>query len=789
MIRNFLKIAWRNLRNNKLSSFINIAGLATGMAIALLISLWIYDELTFDKKETGNYDRIGKVYQFVNFGDAISTYDVMPIPLAKDMRTNYPDFQAVALTSEPQTQTLAYDDKLLSNKGLYTEPEFPEMFTLKMLSGDRSALKGVQNVLLSSSLAKALFGTADPIGKNVGFDHKYNLKVAGIFADFPQNSSFYGTNYLGAWDNYHSNNPNDPADWDNNSFQIYTRLKPGATFAHASDVIKLARKRQGNYPGYHPEFFIHPMSKWHLYSDFKNGVNAGGLITFVWLFGIIGGFVILLACINFMNLSTARSEKRAREVGIRKAIGSGRTQLISQFLSESMLVALIAFLLALLIVQLSLHLFNDLSAKSMTLWWSSPVFWTATLGFTLLTGLIAGSYPALYLSSFRAVKVLKGTFKSGRTAAIPRKVLVTLQFTVSVMLIVGTIVVYRQINYVKDIPVGYNRNGLLQITINTPELGTHTDAIRNDLLASGAAIEMARTSCPLTELWGGTTNVSWPGKDQSSKPLFIANQVTPPFGKAVGWQITRGRDFSAERLDDSSAIILNEAAVKKMGLRNPLGTQVQYGAAQYSVIGVAYDFIRRNPFQAVSPGFFILRGNGAFYIELRLNTRIPTTEALQKTAAVFKKYNPAAPFTYQFVDAEYEKQFNTLERIGGLAAIFTGLAIFISCLGLFGLASFVAEQRTKEIGIRKVLGASMTQVWRLLSTEFFLLVAISLLIAMPLAWYFMHNWLQGYETRTGIPWWIFALSGSAAFLLTFITVSYHTIRSGLTNPVKALRTE
>lgn len=427
MILNYLKVARRNLQKNKLYSFINIAGLATGMGVSLLIGLWIHDELSFDKTNTANYEHIARVWQNVNFGDGIATYDVMPIPLAKDMRTNYPDFKYVALASQSNQQALAYGDKLISRSGVYTEPDFPAMMTLKMLSGDRNALEDMNTVLLSSSLATALFGAEDPMGKVIKFDNQYYLKVGGVYADFPHNSSFYGKDYLGAWARVVANNRLDVNEWDNNSWQIFAQLKPGVTFDQASAAIRDARKRQGNFPGYHPQFFLLPMSHWHLYSDFKNGVNNGGLITFVWLFGIIGAFVLLLACINFMNLSTARSEHRAREVGIRKTLGSARRQLIAQFLSESLLTAIMAFLLSLLMVGLGLSFFNKLADKSMTVLWLSPIFWSLGIGFTLLTGIIAGSYPAVYLSSFRPVKVLKGSFKTGRLAAIPRKVLVTLQ--------------------------------------------------------------------------------------------------------------------------------------------------------------------------------------------------------------------------------------------------------------------------------------------------------------------------------------------------------------------------
>jgi len=791
MFRNYLKVAWRNLLKSKLYSTINIAGLATGMAVAMLIGLWIYDELSFDRHNTDNYDRIGQVLQNVNFGSGTDTYGIVPIPLAKDMRDHYPDFEYVCRSSQSKSQVLAIGDKLITGSGAYVDPVFARMMTLRMLSGTRDGLTDMHAVLLSESLARALFGDADPMGKVVKFDNNYNLTVAGVYEDFRKNSSFSDYQYIGAWDQwaaYSNDTKQNLTEWDSNSWQIFAQLKPGASFGAASAKIRMARERQGNYPKYKPQFFLQPLSRLHLY-QYKNGVETGSMINFVWLFGVIGVFVLLLACINFMNLSTARSERRAKEVGIRKAIGSVRRQLVLQFLSESLLVVLLAFGLSLVLVQLSLPFFNSLSDKTMVVLWGSPLFWGLGLGFSLLTGLVAGSYPALYLSSFRPVKVLKGTFKAGRLASVPRRVLVTLQFTVSVVLIVGTIVVYRQIQYAKELPVGYNRSGLIEMYMNTQDLYKHAEAIRTELLNTGAATGYAQTSCPITNNWGGTTDFSWDRKDPEAHPLINSNQVTADFGRTVGWQMVQGRDFMRDMATDSSAMILNEAAVKLMGLKHPVGESVKLHGVPHTVIGVSKDMIRSNPFEKIAPSLYTLTANGGGTIELRLNSQLATGEALRRTAAVFRKYNPGSPFTYQFVDKEYEKKFGNEQRIGGLATFFAALAIFISCLGLFGLASFVAEQRTKEIGIRKVLGASLVSVWRLLSREFVALVTISLVIAMPAAYYFMHRWLQNYENRTGIPWWVFAVAGAGALLITLLTVSFQAVRAGLANPVKSLRSE
>jgi putative ABC transport system permease protein len=504
------------------------------------------------------------------------------------------------------------------------------------------------------------------------------------------------------------------------------------------------------------------MDNWRLYSEFKNGKVAGGRVQFVWLFGIIGAFVLLLACINFMNLSTARSEKRAKEVGIRKAVGSVRQQLIGQFLSESIVVALLAFILSIALVELLLPFFNGLSDKEMGLPWSSLVFWLLALGFTLFTGFISGSYPAFYLSGFNPVKVLKGTFRAGRFASLPRKILVVLQFTVSIVLIIGTIIVFKQIQFAKDRPVGYTREGLITLFMNTPDLYGHYDAIRNDLLATGAVENMAESSSPSTEVWSNNIGFSWEGKDPNSLPLFGTVATTQDLGKTIGWQIKEGRDFSRNFASDSSAMILNEAAVKLTGLKDVVGKMIKWDTTPYRVVGVVKDMVMESPYTPVKPTIFIMNTNWANIITIRIKPTVSMRAALSKIEQVFKKYNPGAPFEYKFTDEEYAKKFEDEERIGNLATFFAILAIFISCLGLFGLASFVAEQRTKEIGIRKVLGASVFNLWKMLSRDFVLLVIISCVIAIPIASYFLNQWLLKYDYRTNLAWWVFALAAAGA---------------------------
>ncbi|MDP4284195.1 MAG: ABC transporter permease [Bacteroidota bacterium] len=790
MFKNYFKSAWRNLIKNKANSFINIIGLSTGMAVAILIGLWIWSEWSFDTN-FDNYNLIAKLEQNVSFTSDKTTYDVLPMPLAEELRNKYPDFKAVSL-SKSSGFIVNYKDEKFSEQGNYVQPAFTGMMSLKMVAGNRNGLQDMNSILISQSLATKLFVKENAINKIVKLNNKLSVKVSGVYKDMPDNSSFKDLDIIAPWNLLVANDDGVKSDidkWDNNSYNIYVLLTNGADFKNVSAKIKDIRVKMDNPPSYKPEFFLHPMSKWHLYSEFKNGVISGGLIDYVWMFGIIGVFVLLLACINFMNLSTARSEKRAKEVGIRKAIGAMRRQLILQFFSESVLVAFISFLFSLLIVRVTLPFFNQVSGKNMSVLWFNPWFWFIGIVFSFLTGILAGSYPSLFLSAFKPVKVLKGTFRAGRFAVIPRRVLIVLQFTVSVILIIGTIIVFRQIEYVKDRPVGYSRNGLIEVEMNTPDLNGHYNALRNDLLNSGGASEMSESSGSVTVQYGGMTDIQWKGKKPDEHPLLMSNNITHDYGKTVGWQIAQGRDFSRDFASDTSSIILNESAVKVIGFKDPVGELVTVHGKNYKVVGVIKDMLKESPFDPVSPSFFLLNYYGVNIINIRLTPTLGTEKALAKVSDVFKKYNPSSPLIYKFVDKQFAKKFDAEERIGKLASFFAVLAIFISCLGLFGMASFMAEQRIKEIGVRKVLGASVFNLWGLLSKEFVILILVSLLIAIPVAFYFMHNWLQDYQYRTTLSWWIFAAAGLGALMITLITVSFQSIKAAMANPVKSLRTE
>ncbi len=790
MFVNYIKIAWRNLVKNRIFSFINIGGLSIGMAVALLIGLWIYEEFSFNKFHQ-NYDSIVQVLQHQNYNGDIHTDKAIPIPLGTALRRVYgTDFKHVVLSSWTNAHLLTAGEKSISQQGNFMETDAPDMLTLTMTSGSAKGLKEPSSILLSLSVSKALFGNDNAIGKTVTLDTSV-LKVTGVYADLPANTSFNNLAFIAPWDLYAAadENVNARGDWNQNSYQLFAQVADSRRVAEVSAKIKDIKLRALGTEGAKltPQVFLQPMRRWHLYAEFKNGTNTGGAIGYVWMFGIIGIFVLLLACINFMNLSTARSEKRAKEVGIRKAVGSLRSQLISQFYTESVLVAFCAFMLSLLLVQLTLPMFNAIAGKKMEILWSSPLFWLSGIGFSLITGFIAGSYPAIYLSSFQPVKVLKGIFKAGRFAATPRKVLVVVQFTVSVILIIGTVVVYRQVQFAKNRPAGYDNRGLVLLRPYSTDFHDHFNAMRNDLTQTGVIAGVAESSSSITKGSRSSGGFNWKDKQPGMRDEFTTVGVSTDYGHTVGWQFIAGRDFSSQFSTDSSALIINEAAVKYMGLQNPIGQTVSWNKT-YTIIGVIKNIVITSPYDPVKQAVYFITPQ-AGHLNIKIKPNVGTREALSKIEAVCKKYSPAAPFDYKFADEEYARKFSDEQRIGNLATVLAVLAIFISCLGLFGLASFVAEQRTKEIGVRKILGASVFNLWRLQSKEFLVLVMISFLIATPAAYYFVHSWLENYQYRTKLSWWIFAAAGSGAIIITLLTVSYQSIKVALSNPVKSLRTD
>ena len=781
---------------NKVSSIINISGLAAGMAVAMLIGLWMWSELSFNN-HFQNYDRIAQVMQNQTFNGEVQTWNSEPMPLAAVLRKHYGDnFKHVILSDWTGEHMLSVGEKKLKTSGNYMEPPVIDMLSLRLLKGTPAGLDDMNSILLSATVAKTYFGDADPLHKVMRLDDKSDVTVTGVYEDVPANSSFGDLGFIAPWQLMVKNRDLEKVlgqnPWGASWFQVFVQIAGNADMNEVSKKIKEAKavnaptEDGGNKNK--PAIFLHPMSKWHLYADFKGGVNVGGRILYVWLFGITGVFVLLLACINFMNLSTARSEKRAREVGIRKAIGSLRGQLVYQFFTESILVAAFSFIISMVLLVLVLPYFNGIADKKISVPFNNAVFWMAGIFFTIITGLIAGTYPALYLSSFQAVKVLKGTFRAGRFAAMPRKVLLVLQFTVSIVLIIGTFVVFKQIEFAKDRPVGYDRNNF--ITMSAHGLHEHFEAFRNELIQTGKIAEVAESETNLTNTFITNSGFTWRDKSPGMQEEFVTLGITREFGKTINWQIKEGRDFSSDFATDSNAIIINEAAAKYLGFEHPVGETIQWGKReQMHIIGVVKNMITQNPYEPVKQAFFYLRKGYLGSINIRIAPMSSMTNALHTIQTVFKKYNPQQPFDYRFVDEDYAKNFDTEMRVGKLATFFAALAIFISCLGVFGMTSFIAEQRTKEIGVRKVLGATVLNVWQLLSKDFVWMVVISFVIAVPLSYYFMHSWLQSYQYRTELSWWIFGTTGLGTLVITLLTVSVQSIKAAVANPVKSLRTE
>lgn len=789
MFKNFFKIAWRNLFRNKAFSIINIAGLAVGMASAMLILLWIQNEVSHDKF----HEKIDRIYTLNNrdkFNGELWAWGSTPKILAPTLKQEFPDVEeAVRVTGA--TFLFSVGDKHLNEQGDFTDTSFFKTFSFPLLKGNPDkALSNVDNIVITQKLAKNLFGDADAIGKIIRIDSTDNFTVTGIMKDLPNNSSFK-FDYLLPWSYLHKINQDDNY-WGNNSIQSYVLLKPGVSVTAFNEKIKNVTidHTKGTGDSSTTRVFAYPFAKQYLYSKSENGNYVAGRLEMVNLFAIIAAFILLIACINFMNLSTARSEKRAKEVGIRKVVGAQKNSLITQFIGESILLAAIAFMLALIIVLLCLPAFNTLVDKELYIDFGNIYFWIFSITFILFTGILAGSYPAFYLSSYQPVKVLKGTFKAANALVTPRKVLVVLQFTFAIALIICTLIVEQQIKFAQQRDAGFNRDQLV-FTNLSGDIDKNYLLIKNELLSSGAAVSVTKSMSPITQRYSDGWGWSWTGSNaDDNKTDFVRMASDADFVKTMGTKLIAGRDIDVYNYPtDSTAMLLNETAVKIMRLKNPVGTIVNADGSQWHVVGVLKDFIYQSPYDKVQQ-LAVLGTKSWFNImHFKLNPANSTEKNLALAEKIFKKYNPQYPFEYKFVDEEYALKFEEQKRTGTLAALFAGLTIFISCLGLFGLATYMAENRIKEIGVRKVLGASVTNIATLLSKDFIVLVVVAILIASPIAWWSMSQWLSDFNYRIDISLWIFFVAGFLAIIISIITVSFQAIKAAVANPVKSLRTE
>jgi putative ABC transport system permease protein len=785
MIKNYFKIAWRNLFRNRGFSLTNILGLTIGMTCAILILLWVQDERNYDKSQK-NYKNIYQVMANRDFNNQVFTDPNMVLPLAQSIENNVPQVIHAVVTTHRHPANLTYGDKILKRDGYLVSEYFFDVFTVNFIKGNAAAaMKDPSSIVLTQSSAKALFGNEDPINKVVKIDNDHDAKVTAIVAELPANTTIR-FDYIMPFNYSNEDVKHSMTEWTNSSWQVYVQTVPGANMTAVQKKINDIKYQHAPNDKKISTYFTFPMSKWRLYSDFKDGKNTGGMIEYVRMFTIIAIIILLIACVNFMNLSTARSEKRAKEVGIRKTLGSGKNRLIMQFFFESIILAFISFALSILTVYLFLPSFNSLVDKQLTLPITQPGFWLGALVIILFTGIVAGSYPALYLSSFNPVKVLKGTFVAGKNTVLPRHVLIVIQFVISIVLISATIIVYQQIKLIKNRDMGYNPNNLITIP-GSPDTQKNYDVIRQQLLQTGMINAVTRTMAPITEIWWKSPSPSWEGKPANMNIIFTGLTVDKDFAKTMGIKMIKGTDFTGTPAD-TSYMLLNKAAVEAMGLKNPVGMKMHYGT-DYTVLGVTENVIQESPFKPVDPMMIYYDPANSDIISVRLNNGVQPQKALGSIETIFKKYNPAYTFEYQFVDKEFEKKFLNENLISKLSNIFAALAIFICCIGLAGLAAFTIEKRIREIGIRKVLGASIQQLLMLISKEFLKLVLIAFVIAVPLTWWFMYNWLQKYEYRVAISVWMFGIVGFLILSLTLIVISANTMSAAMRNPVKSLRTE
>ncbi|MBS1567602.1 MAG: ABC transporter permease [Bacteroidetes bacterium] len=786
MLKNFFKIAFRNLWRSKAFSAINIAGLSIGMAAAILILLWVQNELSTDRFYK-NTDRLYLMFNRDKFDGEWNIWGSTPSIMAPALKQEFPEVEDAARIYNI-TFLVSAGEKRFMQRGAFTDSSFLTMFDLPLAEGNaRQVLTDPHSMVITQGLAKKLFGSSDAVGKTVRIDSTDNFTVAGVLKDLPANTGFE-FDYLLPWA-YLKKLGWERKEWGDNEVNTYALLKPNVSgAAFNSRVQNITRKHSDETP----EVFAHSIGRLHLYSKSVNGQLVAGRIDTVRLFIVIAIFILLIACINFMNLSTARSERRAKEVGIRKVVGAWRSSLLLQFIGESILFSLLAFSIALFIVQVSLASFNGLVGKQLLIDWARPQYWLFAVAFIVGTGILAGSYPAFYLSSFRPVKVLKGTFIKRDALITPRKVLVVLQFSFAIILIISTLIIWRQIQYAKDRESGYNRNNLV-FTFTNGDVNSHYAAIRSELLASGAVLSVTRAANPITRRWSGGWGYHWNGSTEGDQKIqFVQMSTDADFVRTTGVTLLQGRDIDINKYpSDSNAVLLNEAAVEAMHAKNPLGMIISRdGEPNRQVVGVIKNFVLESPYDSkINP---ILISGPLRHLQVmhyRLNPAHATANNLDKVGKIFARYNPLYPFEYVFTDEAYAKKFGQEQREGKLAALFAILTIFISCLGLFGLASYMAEARIREIGVRKVLGASAGSIAALLSKDFIRLVFIAILIASPIAWWAMNSWLTGFSYRIHVSVWMFAGAGALAILIALLTVSWQALKAARSNPVQSLRAQ
>lgn len=789
MIQNYFKIAFRNLLKSKTFSAINVLGLALGMACSLMIMLWIRDELGVDAFHA-NKDQLYRIYMREHFSGKVQGVIWTPGPLAEELKKSVPEVEMSTPYSWTIQQTFSVGNKIHKQATNWASGDFFKMFSYKLLQGTpEGALRDKSSIAISKNMAEAFFGSPQAaIGKAIRYDNRKEMTVSAVFDNIGPNSSLQ-FDCLMTWDAYVDDN-SWATHWGNTDPLTFFKLRKDADPAKVeAKMIHLLDKtnRDGDKP-YKTQLAMQPFHEYYLNSNIKDAKMDGGRIEYVRLFSFVAVFILLIACINFMNLATARSSRRAKEVGVRKVVGAMRSMLAGQFMGEALLIATLSAILAVLLVALLLPAFNSLTGKQMLLPFSEPVFWAVIGGLLVVTGLLAGSYPALFLSSLNPVRILKGALKFDASSVWVRQGLVVFQFGLSVILIVGMIIIYRQVGFVQNKNLGFDRENLVYFPIEGA-LFNKFDLLKEQLTQVAGVKRVTHMTANPASNGNGTDGITWPGSNPTEQVRFTPVGVGYDFTKTMNLQMADGRDFSKDFPTDSSGVIVNQTAVKVMGLKDPVGKEINWGRSKVRIIGVLKDFHFQSLHTAIRPLIAFLgarQPQGSVVIRIHAGK---TSETLAAIERICRKLNPDVPFTYAFTDQEYARQYQSEQVVEKLAGYFAFLAIFISCLGLFGLAAFTAEQRTKEIGVRKVLGASVAGIVGLLSKDFLKLVVMAIILASPVAWYIMKQWLQGFAYQIDIEWWMFALAGVISVLIAIFTISFQSIRAAMVNPVRSLRSE
>lgn len=789
MLKNYIKIALRNLWKTRGYSLLNIFGLALGITVASLIFLWIENEIGYDN-HFENKEHIYAIKNKQTYDGRTYVFPSTPGPLIPALKEDFSEVEYATRVTWSMTSLFDISDKTIFEVGSYADSDFLEIFSVEFIDGQREgALSNPEQVVISESMAKRFFNRTHVVGETIRVDGETQVTISGVFRDLPNNVSIK-FDWLRPYDVYFGQNQW-LTQWGSNALRGYVLLKPGSDLASINDKIFEYIPTKANNNALNSRLMLYPMERWHLFNSFDgNGNEIEGSIKYVRLFSMVAWVVLIIACINFMNLATARSQKRAKEIGIKKVVGATRGGLIGQFISESILLSFLAGILAIGLAFLLLPYFNQMVGKELSLGLDQPKHLLFLLGIILTTGIVAGSYPAFYLSSFEPVSVLKGlAVQDGGTNFI-RRGLVVLQFAASITLVICTILIYMQIQHAKNKDIGYDRNGLV-VTALYPKVAEHYGAIKHELSMTGLVENIGQSDHQIINLGSNTGDYFWEGKDENQEILITVDEVDGDYFETVGLKVIAGRSFKEDLKSDSANVIINKTMATLMGIEDdPIGKIISRSWADFTIVGVVDDFMVSGIYSASEPVVFgplIEKGN---FVTMRLTPGLTPTAALSQIEPVFKKHNPGYPFEYRFVDEQFNQMFRTESLVGDLSRAFAIMAILISCLGLFGLAAYTAERRTKEIGIRKVLGATVVGLTNMLSKEFILLVGASCLIAFPLSYWIMENWLGDYSGyRIAIPWWVFLLAGGIALIIALVTVSSQAVRAAVANPVHSLKDE